>query len=84
MSQTVAVVLPLPVALALVFVLLVLMALSAVALSLRRPVPVRLPSGEEQQRPMEAAGNGGDGAFRLGHLHIDGLAEPPPSQRRVR
>jgi len=84
MSQTVAFVLPLPVALALVFLLLVLMALSAVALSLRRPAPLRMPGADER---------GGDGAagraeeaadFRLGHLHIDGLAELSAPQRRVR
>jgi hypothetical protein len=80
MSQTVAFVLPLPVALALVFVVLVLLALSAVALSLRTPVPLRLPAGDEGPgvRSEEEA------AFRLGHLHIDGLAEGSPSQRRVR
>lgn len=82
MSQTVAVVLPLPVALALVFVLLVLLALSAVALSLRKPVPIRLPA-PDWALPESAASEDG-AAFRLGHLHIDGLAELAGPQRRLR
>ena len=82
MSQTVAFVLPLPVALALVVVLLVLLVLSAVALSLRKPAPVRLPAGQNGEDGA-AASEGGE-AFRLGHLHIDGLAELSGPQRRVR
>lgn len=82
MSQTVAVVLPLPVALALLVLLVVLLVLSAVALSLRKPVQVRFPASDERRgdggRPDEGVG------FRLGQLHIDGLAELSSPPRHVR
>lgn len=73
MSQTVAFVLPLPVALALAALLLLLLVLSVVALSLRKPVPVRIPARDEE-----------DAAFRLGRLHIDGIAELSAPRRGLR
>ena len=79
MSQTVAFVLPLPVALALVCVLVVLLALSVVALSLRKPALVRLPADRQDPGARSEDGEG----FRLGHLHIDSLAELSAPQRRV-
>ncbi len=81
MSQTIALVLPLPVALALVLALIVLVALSAVALSFRKPTPVRLPL----EQCDGAGGRLEEGAaFRLGHLHIDGLGELSGPQRILR
>lgn len=74
MSQTVAFVLPLPVALALGALLLLLLVLGVVALSLRKPVPVRIPTGSDEN----------DASFRLGHLHIDGIAELSAPQRGLR
>jgi hypothetical protein len=79
MSQTVVFVLPLPVLLALALVLLVVLVLSALALSLRKPVQVRRPATAPTADP-DAIGSAG---FRLGCLHLDGIADQP-SPRRAR
>jgi len=74
MSQNLILGFPIPVALAAGLALLVLLVLARILVPMRKPVPVRMPSGPGREQP-DVRHFDDETVFRLGRLEIAPLGE---------